>query len=374
MSLEIPDSVTSIGVYAFQGCTAEIIWGDDPAIKEIGDGAFASYAGTSISIPNSVTSIGEEAFLYCSSLTSVSIPNSVTSIGNSAFNACSSLTSVTIPNSITRLTDGVFMNTGLISVTIPDSVTVIERNVFYGCDSLTSVTIPNSVTSIGYSAFGSCPILPSVAIPDSVRSIGEYAFSWCYGLTSVTIGSGVTSIGSNAFDKCYKLIEVYNRSNLNITAGSTAYGYVGYYAKNVYNEEGVSQFTDTSDGFRFFYDGTNAYLMGYYGDETELTLPTGFTAYDGTKVTEYAIYDYAFHWNMDITSVIISDNVTGIGDNAFAVCNGLTSVTFEETAGWYVTEDSAATSGTSLSSSSLSNKSTAATWLTSTYASYYWKR
>ena len=65
-------SVTSIGDYAFRGCSGL----------------------TSVTIGNRVTSIGEEAFYGCTGLTSVTIPNSVTSIGSGAFSGCSSLTSV----------------------------------------------------------------------------------------------------------------------------------------------------------------------------------------------------------------------------------------------------------------------------------------
>ena len=65
---------------------------------------------TSVTIPNSVTSIGYWAFYDCSSLTSITIPNSVTSIGNSAFSGCSSLTSVTIPNSVTSIGEYAFYN------------------------------------------------------------------------------------------------------------------------------------------------------------------------------------------------------------------------------------------------------------------------
>ena len=251
-----------------------------------------------------VTSIGEWAFCECFGLTSVVIPDSVTSIGDYAFASCS----------------------GLTSVVIPDSVTSIGDYAFASCSGLTSVTIPDSVTSIGNYAFYCCIGLTSVVIPDGVTSIGMGAFTLCYGLTSVTIGEGVTSIGDPAFDGCYKLVEVYNKSSLNITAGSEDNGYVGYYAKNVYTKEGGSRLTDTADGFRFFYDSGQWYLMGYHGSEQEITLPASFRAYDGTFITKYAIYDYAFYGRSGLTSVTIPDSVTSIGDSAFVGCYKLVEV------------------------------------------------
>ena len=114
-------------------------------------------------ISHSVTSIGSFAFDGCSGLTSVTIPNSVTSIGSSAFSYCSGLTSVTIPNSVTSIGYSTFSGcSGLTSVTIPNSVTSIGWCAFSDCSGLTSVTIPNSVTSIGLFAFSDCPELLDV--------------------------------------------------------------------------------------------------------------------------------------------------------------------------------------------------------------------
>jgi hypothetical protein len=110
-----------------------------------------------------VTSIGRYAFYGCSGLAGVTIPDSVTSFGSYAFRDCTGLTSVTIGNSVTSIGGSAFYGcTGLTSVTIPDSVTSIGYYAFYGCTGLTSVTIPDSVTSIGYDAFEGCTKLTDV--------------------------------------------------------------------------------------------------------------------------------------------------------------------------------------------------------------------
>ena len=138
---------------------------------------FPNTSVTSVIIPNSVTSIGDYAFLSCTGLTSVTIPNSVTSIGYDAFAGCTGLTSVTIPNSVTSIPSYAFEDcTSLASVTIPNSVTSIGDYAFYGCTSLASVNIPTSVTSIGVWAFNQCtPELVSSIICQLASNISQLA-------------------------------------------------------------------------------------------------------------------------------------------------------------------------------------------------------
>jgi len=205
----IPDNVNSIGDTAFHNCSRLASVTIPDSVTTIGGGAFEGCSSlTSVTIPNSVTSIGGTAFYDCSRLASMTIPDSVTSIEDWTFFRCGSLTSVTIPDNVTSIGYYAFAGCGLRSVTIGNSVTSIDSYAFVGCSSLTSVTIPDSVTSIDIGAFVGCSSLTSVTIPDSVTSIGYRAFGGCSGLTSVTIGNSVTSIGEKAFWKCSNLTSV----------------------------------------------------------------------------------------------------------------------------------------------------------------------
>ena len=176
-SVTIPNNVTSIGDGAFSSCeslTSINVNSNNSNFCSTNGILFnktqttivcypAGKTSTSYTIPNSVTSIGVYAFRGCSGLTSVTIPDNVTSIEDRAFYDCSSLISITIPNSVTSTGTYVFQGcTSLTSVTIVNGVTSIGSGEFYNCTGLTSITIPNSVISIGDYAFSGCTSLDNV--------------------------------------------------------------------------------------------------------------------------------------------------------------------------------------------------------------------
>ena len=320
--INIPDSVTSIGLGAFYGCEnlAEVIIPD--SVTSIGEYAFDSCTSlASVIIPDNVTSIGYSTFYGCESLTSVTIGNSVTTIGSWAFRYCSSLTSVTIPDNVSSIGSYAFYGcTGLTSVTIPDSVTLIDYYAFSGCTSLTSVTIPDSVTEIGYCAFSGCTILTSVTIPDSVTSIGSHAFSGCTSLASVTIPDSVISIDSSVFYDCP--IE-------NATIPTSAISYI----KNS-NLKTVVITNGDSIGEKAFKDCTSL---------TSVTIPDsveviGNYAFSGCEsltsvvipASVTSIGSWAFEYCTNLVGVTIPDSVTSIGEYAFSSCASITSVTIPE--------------------------------------------
>ncbi len=177
-SVTIPDSVTSIGIYAFSGCTdlARVNITDVAAWCAIDFGNDWSnplrYAKklylngnlvTDLVIPDGVTSIGNFAFYGCTRLTSVTIPDSVTSIGSSAFDGCIGLTSVTIPDSITSIGDDAFRGcTSLTSVTVGKGIELIPEYAFYNCSKLKAVCLPSSVKYIRNDAFNGCSAIETV--------------------------------------------------------------------------------------------------------------------------------------------------------------------------------------------------------------------
>lgn len=205
-NVTIPDSVTSIGKWAFDGCHGlESVYITDVAkwceISFEYD-YFANplcYAPNlylngvlveDLTIPDGVTQIEERAFYRCGGLTSVTIPNSVMRIGNDAFYGCANFTSATIPQCVCASQLSTVFPAAYRSireVIVSKGVTSLGDGLFSGCTMLNSITIPESVTTIGASAFYNCRGLTSVTIPDSVVNIGDNAFSGCSNLHRIVL-------------------------------------------------------------------------------------------------------------------------------------------------------------------------------------------
>ena len=352
----IPNSVTSVGDYAFRNCSSM----------------------TSIEIPNSVTSIGKNAFSDCSSLASIIIPNSVESIGYRAFYSCSSLTSITVPNSVTSIGNSAFLDcSNLTVITIPNSVTSIEERVFSYCKSIESIVvesgnttydsrnncnaiietatntlisgcqntiIPNSVTSIGNSAFEGCKFT-SITIPNNVISIVDWSFADCDSLATVTIGNSVRSIGVYAFRDCLSLDTIYAEATTPPTLGEDVFyrtpspicvipcGTLAAYEASDWASQ-VSEFIEgecdptwqitytSTDGNIVTPNATDVFGANIVSNVYENGV--GTITFDGPVTS---IGDHAFRWCNSLTSITIPNSVMSIGVRALSHCTSLTSIT-----------------------------------------------
>ena len=305
-------AVTSIGSYAFFGCSSLTGSLTIPnSVIEICSGAFGNCSGFtgSLTIPNSVTTIGDYVFINCFGFTgSLTIGNSVTMIGYQAFRDCSGFTgSLTIPNSVTMIGDGAFYGcTGFTgSLTIGNSVMTIGNSAFYDCSGFTgSLTIGNSVSEIGHRAFRDCSgFTGSLTIPNSVTTIGGHAFEGCSGFTGdLTISDSVTIIGSDTFYNCSGFTGSLTIPNSVAEIGIGAFSFCSGFTGDLTIGNSVSTI------------GTNAF-WGCQGFTGSLTI--------GNSVSE--IGHRAFRDCSGFTgSLTIPNSVTMIGDEAFLGCQGFT--------------------------------------------------
>ena len=323
-SVTIPSSVTSIEYRAFKDCSGLMEFVVDAENPEYSspNGLLCSQDGKTliagvngnVTIPSSVTSIGDSAFYYGTGLTSISILVGVTSIGDDAFRDCSRLTSVTIPPSVTSIGGCAFYGcSGLTSVTIPEGVTSIGNEAFRNCGRLTSITIPSTVTSIGSRAFGWCFWLTSVTIPEGVTSIGDSAFYYCTGLTSVTIPEDVTSIGDSAFCYCTGLTSITIPEGVTSIRDDAFHGCSGLTSVTIPSSV-------TSIGKSVFENCRSLAAIDVAYDNA------AYSSYDGI------LYNKSRSELIECPvgrsgAAMIPEGVTSIGDDAFHVCSGLTSVT-----------------------------------------------
>ena len=192
--LSIQYSIKSIGEYAFIDCgsnmTVNIANLEAWCKMELGNehSSPLSSAGkvllydvetTSINIPETVTSIGKYTFYQCRSITSLSIPSSVTSIGSSAFEDCTGLTSVTLSEGLTSIGGSSFEGCkGLTSITIPSTVTSIAINAFKNCTSLNNITSeiqqPFAINENVFSTYTTA----TLTVPNGTKSAYQSTAGW----------------------------------------------------------------------------------------------------------------------------------------------------------------------------------------------------
>ena len=350
---------------------------------------------TQVIIPNKVTSIGSNAFRSCASLTNIIIGINVATIGEEALYDCP-IEHATVPSNAYALFIGSRLKTLVInggpkksirfqafcdctsleSVTIGDSINVIEKQAFYYLPSLTSVTIGSDKIRIEEWAFKGCPIenatiptaaishipkekLKTVVINGGTEMLNVFSNSPL--LESVTITDGVTEIAVNAFEKCASLTSITLPGSIK-SIGSNSFSGCNYLTSVKYLGT-IEQWCGISFGdpkANPLYNGATLYLNE--APLTNLVIPN--------TITE--IKDNAFSGCVSITSVTIPNSITSIGIHAFQGCSFLENAHFENTSNWYVKRYLNDT-GTNISSN-LSNTSTAANYLTSSFRNNYWKR
>ena len=354
--LIIPQSLITIGMRAFEGCTSL----SDVTVRGEGDGEFTP----------ALISIGAYAFYGCKSLVSATnIPDTLETIGSYAFAECSALADIRLPENVKTVGDNAFKNTayynneanwdesGVLYIshhlihamrsivgeyTVKPGTLSVGMDAFSGCDRLTGITIPSSVKTFNDNAFYGCEGLLKVVfegtfadwlditfendystplfyannlsiteahsqiiIPDGKTSIPAGTFKDT-SITSVYIPASVTTIGDNAFLNCINLETIIIAEGSQLTSiGKDAFKGTAFYA-NMQNWTDGLLYIDSVDG--------NSFLVA---SAAERIANGAVTIKSGTLV----IADYAFYHNANVTQVIIPDSVLTIGEYAFSECS-----------------------------------------------------
>ena len=368
-SITIPASVTSIGRNAFYGCgglTSIVVEDGNTkydcrencnAIIETATNTLLRGCNTT-TIPNSVTSIGKYAFKGCAGLTSVNIPENVTFIGTGAFEECTNITSIVWNAKKYNGCDAPFAasNQSITSFVFGNKVDSIPAYLCSGM-KITSIDIPNNIKYIGNNAFEYCTEITSVNIPNSVISIGKYAFNGCAGLTSVNIPENVTFIGTGAFEECTNITSIVWNAKKCEFANKNDYCSPFYsIASNImtftFGDEvedipyglcfGMSKLTsitiprkiETISSFNGCSSLTSVVwnaqkYMSFRSNSPFLGLKDNITSFTfGNEVD--SIPAYLCEDMINLTAINISKNVTYIGEYAFSDCSSITSVSIPE--------------------------------------------
>lgn len=391
---------------------------------------------TSIIIPETVKTIGAYAFYNCTNLISVTMPDSVTGIGEYAFYGCNGLENIVLSKTLKTIGESAFYNCKkLLEIEIPESVTRISKSAFYNCSAMEKITIGKGLTYIGRSAFENCnnlnavyylgdvatwcnitfddnnitqgyktnplyyahnlyindSLITELIIPDSVTSIKEFAFTGG-NFTSVTLPNSVKSLDDEAFLYCSNLKTVivsadnpyfgvqdgilYTKRNdgywddikeewiegtyfsdialvPEAIEGSItipdAIGWIGYHFENAYNLKSITfgkylngtgyGSGDITAGFfnsaleEIIVPNSNEYFSSqdgilYNKDKTEIIfVPHSIKGYVTIPNTVKEIEEETFEYCPNLQGVIIGNGVTSIGRYAFYNCPNLQSIT-----------------------------------------------
>ncbi|MCR5352712.1 MAG: leucine-rich repeat domain-containing protein, partial [Clostridiales bacterium] len=414
-SATLPNGLTSIGEGAFFECESLESVNIPSSVTFIGEGAFMDTSLTEITIPAGIQTIEDSTFSGAL-LVQATIPASVTTIKANAFKYNEDLADIyyggtkaeweaisfgdlwdfdaglftvhcsdgdiapadpldfltyTVANGeatvtgfetdksvdilvipatlggapVTTIGENAFKNSNVLQITLPDSVTSIEANAFKS-SNLESINIPSGVFFIGDNAFA-FSYLTDVTLPAGLQAINERAFYFAE-LESITIPASVTYIGNYALARNYELEDIYfggTKAQWGAIVFGEGWNSVMPEVYTVHCSDGDLVYDPESD-FTFSIENGKATITGYNGTDTDIVIPSTLGGYPVTAIGTEAFMESG------LTSVVIPEGVTSIGDSAFMLNYNLYSVTIPQSVTYI---GSSALSGCNLSTINVPN-------------------
>lgn len=342
--IELPESVESIGVDAFQNCIglkyvtvpksvtsmSDTVFKDVPNVtmKVYKDSYAASYAEQN-NIPCIYLDVEECEHAWDEGTVTTKPTTSTTGVMTYTCTKCGETKTEDIPMlqeeedisdyTFLELSDGTYQvrtYTGTdTEVVVPKTykgktVTSIGSNAFKENTKITSITLQEGMTTLSMNAFWGCSKLSSVTLPDGLLDIGDTAFYLCQALTEITIPDTVNSIGSSAFYGCYNIRTIHIPASVKYIGDWALY--CGMEFESVTVDEDSPYFVSI-DGILYSKDMTTLYACPSKAVRTGYDIPYGVTT----------IKDMAFKYCRALQTVTVPRTVNKIGNGAFDNCDGL---------------------------------------------------
>ena len=396
-----PDGLVYMGVLAYEykgkyemPDNTTVIIQDGTTV--LSDHLFSYSKLSSVTIPESVTSIGKYAFSGCDGLTSIEIPSGTTYIGERAFSGCRNITSITIPVGVSTLEEGVFSSTGIQSVVVPETITRIGKSAFASCESLHHIDLNSGIEYIDEDAFKGCSSLVEITLPETLRyfdtgvmsnqgyfddcsslinifvdnenedyssidgvlfnkeqtkllcypsgrtatdyavpygtiQLGNASFINCMSLQTVSFPTTLSQIGSYTFENCNGLTEVSIPQSVTRMFSNSYYHCENLIAINVAEE---NENYCSIDGVLFIKDMSDLMTYPCGKTATEYIIPSGVTEIEGDafrytqleKVTVpegvTRITDYTFQYSDKLTSIVLPQSLSSISTDTWSAFMG----------------------------------------------------
>lgn len=314
--ITIPDSVTSLGSWAFYGTEnlETVNLSENSQLESIGWKAFSGSGLKSFFMPDTVSFVDVGAFAGCGRLETVRLSAAMTcnqyqterGYDTGVFNGCDSLTNIIFPAGLTRIGRCWFFDSPIETMTIPATVTEIEDSAFRYCLNLEEVLFEDgcSLETIGSCAFRKDGALEEFDFPETIKTIGTQAFENC-GLTSVVLPDSLETLHAGAFNGCGSLASVTIPANMTYDWGYNNGAFEGSNAlKTVVFKPGVTK--------------VDAGLFGWNEGLESIEIPEGVTA----------IGARAFRRAYSLKTIVLPQSLTQIDGEAFSDCTSLETMTF----------------------------------------------
>lgn len=369
-------NITSIGNYAFQNCKnlSTITIGENTTniytdtfinCLSIGACSFEGCVGlTEVILANDVQNIGWRSFAFCENIKKVVLGNNLIDVGTSAFDSCLRLQSITIGSNVQHIGDWAFsysfkivevINLSQLPISAGDYNIPTDAIIYNNTQPSKQVlhTDENGIVYFEYETnkykvydyVGTSPIviIPSTYNEFNITEIRDQAFYNNDYITNITIGNNINNIGKSVFFGCTNINKVIIED-------------INNWAQINFEESSSNPIC------------ASIYAQLYLSINTDDPL-INITLTNTTKISNYAFYGYE-----QLITASIGNSVTSIGYQAFHICENINSITFENPSNWYISDSSLASSGKNITSADLTNLTTAASYLSSEYSSYYWFR